>query len=72
MIHDSNTADTPSVRRVILGLISDYGSISHDLLVATAHAETDADLAAVRETVAALEARGEIYRVGDTWKVTDA
>ena len=68
----NSTADTPSVRRVILGLISDYGSIRHDLLIAAAYAETDADLSAVRETVDALEAHGEIYQVGVTWKVTDA
>ena len=43
---NTNTDDTvtyrPPLRRVIRGLISDYGSITDDLLVAMTHAETEA------------------------------
>jgi len=67
-----SNADTPSVRRVVLGLISDYGSITHELLVATTHAETDASPSLIRTTIKRLEQTGEIYRVSNVWKVTNA
>ena len=75
---DTNTDDTvtyrPPLRRVICGLISDYGSITDDLLVAMTHAETDAAPDTIRDVVAELEADGEIYNAsGDAtaprWKV---
>ena len=76
---DTNTTDTvtyrPPLRRVIRGLISDYGSVTDDLLVAMTHAETDTAPDTIRDVVAELEADGEIYNVsGDAtaprWKVT--
>ena len=65
----------PPVRRVIRGLISDYGSVADDLLVAMTHAETDAAPDTIRDVVDALESQGEIYNAsGDAtaprWKVT--
>lgn len=67
---DDSTAGRPSVRRVVLGLLDDYGTITHPLLVATTHHETDASASLVRTTIDHLEREGEIYRVGDCWKVT--
>ena len=75
----TNTDDTvtyrPPLRRVIRGLISDYGSITDNLLVAMTHAETDTAPDTIRDVVDALEADGEIYNAsGDAtaprWKVT--
>ena len=65
----------PPIRRVIRGLISDYGSVADDLLVAMTHAETDATPGTIRDVVDALESQGEIYNAsGDAtaprWKVT--
>ena len=65
----------PPIRRVIRGLISDYGSVTDDLLVAMTHAETTADAETIRETIDRLERNGTIYNVsGDAtaprWKVT--
>ena len=79
MTHDTNTDDTvtyrPPIRRVIRGLISDYGSITDDLLVTMTYAETDAAPGTIRDVVSELEADGEIYNAsGDAtaprWKVT--
>ena len=79
MTHDTNTDDTvtyrPPIRRVIRGLISDYGSVTDDLLVAMTYAETDAAPDTIRDVVSELEADGEIYNAsGDAtaprWKVT--
>ena len=69
------TPHRPPVRRVIRGLISDYGSVADDLLVAMTHAETDAAPDTIRDVVGELEADGEIYNAsGDAtaprWKVT--
>ena len=69
------TPERPPLRRVIRGLISDYGSITDDLLVAMTHAETDATPGTIRDVVDALESQGEIYNAsGDAtaprWKVT--
>ena len=69
------TPHRPPVRRVIRGLISDYGSVADDLLVAMTHAETDAAPDTIRDVVDALESQGEIYNAsGDAtaprWKVT--
>ena len=65
----------PPIRRVICGLISDYGSVTDDLLVAMTHAETDATPGTIRDGVDTLESDGEIYNAsGDAtaprWKVT--
>ena len=65
----------PPIRRVIRGLISDYGSVTDDLLVAMAHAETGTAPDTIRDVVGELEADGEIYNAsGDAtaprWKVT--
>ena len=65
----------PPLRRVIRGLISDYGSVADDLLVAMTHAETDTAPGTIRDVVDELEADGEIYNAsGDAtaprWKVT--
>ena len=78
---NTNTDDTvtyrPPIRRVIRGLISDYGSVTDDLLVAMTYAETDAAPGTIRDVVSELEADGEIYNAsGDAtaprWKVTRA
>ena len=65
----------PPIRRVIRGLISDYGSVNDDLLVAMTNAETDATPGTIRDVVDELEADVEIYNAsGDAtaprWKVT--
>ena len=65
----------PPLRRVIRGLISDYGSVTDDLLVAMTYAETDAAPDTIRDVVDALKSDGEIYNAsGDAtaprWKVT--
>ena len=65
----------PPIRRVICGLISDYGSVADDLLVAMTHAETDTAPDTIRDVVGELEADGGIYNAsGDAtaprWKVT--
>ena len=73
--NDDTVTYRPPIRRVIRGLISDYGSVTDDLLVAMTHAETDTAPDTIRDVVAELEADGEIYNAsGDTtaprWKVT--
>ena len=74
---DNTVMYRPPLRRVICGLISDYGSVADDLLVAMTHAETDAAPDTIRDVVSELEADGEIYNAsGDAttprWKVTRA
>lgn len=71
----SETTGRPSVRRTVLDTLADAGSVTDDLLVATAHAETDAAPWIIRTTIARLEKTGEIYNAtGDDenprWKVT--
>ena len=75
--NDDTVTYRPPIRRVIRGLISDYGSITDDLLVAMTHAETNAAPDTIRDVVSELEADGEIYNAsGDAtaprWKVTRA
>ena len=72
---DDTVTYRPPLRRVIRGLISDYGSVNDDLLVAMTHAETDAPPDTIRDVVGELEADGEIYNAsGDAtaprWTVT--
>ena len=72
---DDTVTYRPPIRRVIRGLITDYGSITDDLLVSMTHAETDAAPGTIRDVVDALESQGEIYNAsGDAtaprWKVT--
>ena len=67
--------ERPSVRRVALGLIDDYGSVTDDLLVAMTHTETTADVETIRETIDRLERNGTIYNASadataPRWKVT--
>ena len=67
--------ERPSVRRVALGLIDDYGSVTDDLLVAMTHTETTADPETIRETIDRLERNGTIYNASadataPRWKVT--
>ena len=73
--NDDTVTYRPPIRRVICGLISDYGSVADDLLVAMTHAETDTAPDTIRDVVSELEADGEIYNAsGDAtaprWKVT--
>ena len=73
--NDDTVTYRPPIRRVIRGLISDYGSVTDDLLVAMTHAETDTAPDTIRDVVEELEANGEIYNAsGDAtaprWKVT--
>ena len=70
-----DTPERPSVRRVALGLIDDYGSVTDDLLVAMTHTETTADVETIRETIDRLERNGTIYNASadataPRWKVT--
>ena len=65
----------PPIRRVALGLISDYGLVNHDLLVSMVHDETGAPAEAIRETIETMQRQGTIYTAaGDAddpeWKVT--
>ena len=69
------TPHRPPVRRVVLGLLSDYGSVTDDLLVAMTHAETNAAAWTIRATLKRMERHGTIYNAtGDDtrprWKVT--
>jgi len=69
------TPERPAVRRVVLGLLSDYGSVSQPLLVAMTHDETDAAAWMIRATIDRLEKHGHIYnasgdRTKPRWKVT--
>lgn len=68
-------SERPPVRRVVLGLLADYGSVTDELLVAMTHAETDAAAWMIRATIGRLEKHGHIYNAsGDEtrprWKVT--
>ena len=70
-----DTPERPSVRRVALGLIDDFGSVTDDLLVAMTHTETTADVETIRETIDRLERNGTIYNASadataPRWKVT--
>ena len=69
------TPERPPIRRVALGLIDDYGSVTDDLLVAMTHTETTADVETIRETIDRLERNGTIYNVSadataPRWKLT--
>ena len=64
------TPERPPIRRTARDTITQYGSISDDLLVATIHAETDAPVSMIREIISQMEKHGAIYQVGKTWKVT--
>ena len=69
------TPERPPIRRVVLGLLSDYGSVNDDLLVAMTHAETNAGASMIRATIKRMERHGTIYNAtGDEtrprWKVT--
>jgi hypothetical protein len=55
----------PPVRRVIRGLLSDYRSISDDLLVAMTFHETDAPPPLIRETIANMASDDELENIGD-------
>jgi len=72
---DAPVTYRPPIRRVIRGLLSDYGrpfGVADDLLVSMVHVETDAPPAAIRATLARLEAAGDVYDVCGNWKVTRA
>jgi hypothetical protein len=72
---DASVTYRPPIRRVIRGLLSDYGrpfGVADDLLVSMVHVETDTPPAAIRATLTRLEADGEIYDVRGNWKVTRA
>jgi hypothetical protein len=70
-----DTAGRPSVRRVVRGLLADYGTVTHPLLVAMTHAEAAAAPWIIRATIKRLESDGEIYNAtGDDtrprWRLT--
>jgi len=72
----SESPERPPVRRVVLGLLSDYGSMTGNLLVEAVHAETNAAAWMIRTTIRRLEQCGHIYNASgdDTdprWKVTN-
>jgi len=65
----------PPVRRVILDLLAEHGSVTDALLVAATHAETDAAPHLIRETLDQMDRHGTIYNAtGDEtrprWKAT--
>jgi len=64
------TPERPPIRRTARDTITEYGSISDDLLVATIHAETDAPVNQIREIIDRMEKHGAIYQAGNSWKVT--
>jgi hypothetical protein len=63
----------PPIRRVVIGLLDDYGSLTDDLLVAIVHAEADAAPWIIRATIGRMESHGVIRNIGDDtrprWKV---
>lgn len=72
----AETPQRPPVRRVAVGLIDDYGSVTDDLLVAMVHAETGASYDRITQCIDRLERSGTIYNAtGDDtrprWKVTN-
>ena len=64
------TPERPPIRRTARDTITEYGSITDTLLVATIHAETDAPVNMIRETINQMEKHGAIYQVGNSWRVT--
>ena len=66
----------PPVRRVVVDTLSDAGSVTDDLLVATVHDEADAAPWMIRATIERMERAGVIYNAsGDEmdprWKLTN-
>lgn len=71
--HDTDTVTyRPPIKRVIRGLLSDYGPVTDTLLVCMTAAEVNATAETIRETVWELEADGEIYNASGSWKVMRA
>jgi hypothetical protein len=76
---DSTDAERPPVRRVVRGLLADYGTewgVSTPLLVAMTHVETGAAAWTIRATIDRMERRGEVYDAAgesdaSAWKVTN-
>ena len=69
------TTHRPPIRRTVLDLLAEYGSVTDDLLVAATHAHTDAAPWIIRATIDRMERHGHIYNAtGDEtrprWKVT--
>lgn len=70
---DAPVTYRPPIRRVIRGLLSDYGrpfGVADDLLVSMVHVETGLRARDIRNVVWELEADGDIYNVRGNWKVT--
>lgn len=70
-----DTAGRPAVPRVVRGLLADYGTVTHPLLVSMTYAETAAAPWIIRATIERLEQNGEIYNAtGDDtrprWRLT--
>jgi uncharacterized phage-associated protein len=61
--------ERPPIRRIVLGLLDDYGSLSDPLLVAITHAEADAAPWIIRATVSRMESHGAIRSVGNEWVI---
>jgi len=75
MSDTDDTAGRPEMARVVRGLLADYGTVTHPLLVAMTHAETAAAPWIIRATITRLEQDGEIYNAtGDEtrprWRLT--
>jgi len=67
--------ERPPVRKVIRETLSEHGSVTDDLLVATVHDKSDAAAWMIRATLDRMEQHGAIYNASgdDTsprWKLT--
>ena len=59
------TPERPPIRRIVLGLLDDYGSLSDDLLVAITHTEANAAPWIIRATVKRMANHGVVRNIGD-------
>jgi len=67
--------ERPPVRKVIREALSEHGSVTDDLLVATVHDTTDAAPWMIRATIDRMERYGVIYnasgdKMSPRWKLT--
>ena len=59
------TPERPPIRRIVFGLLDDYGSLTDTMLVTITHAEADAAPWIIRATVKRMERHGVIRNIGD-------
>lgn len=67
--------ERPPIRRIVLGLLDDHGSITDDLLVEITHVEAHAAPWIIRATVERMADHGIVQNIGDDvrprWEVAD-